>query len=139
MNTNKILLGGILGGITFFILGWLIYGIALADYMAAHSNTSVNRPMEEMIWWAMILSNLISGFLMAFILSWSGTSNFVGGLKIGAIVGLLFGLSIDLSFYAMTTMFSDMNSLFIDIVVYSVMTALASGVIAWAMNMGKKQ
>ena len=139
MNTNKILLGGIVGGVVFFFLGWLIYGMLLADFIESHGNSCAMRPMEEFIWWAMIASNLFSALLLAIIFSWSNTAGFAGGLKTGAIVGLLVGLSIDLSFYSMSTMLSDMTALLVDILVYTVTTALAGGVIAWVMTMGKKE
>ncbi len=35
METNKILLGGLAGGVAFFLLGWVIYGILLMDYTMA--------------------------------------------------------------------------------------------------------
>jgi len=33
MNTRKFLIAGISGGIVYFLLGWLIYGMLLNDYM----------------------------------------------------------------------------------------------------------
>jgi len=139
MNTNKILLGGIVGGVVFFFLGWLIYGMLLADFMEAHSNSCAMRPMEDFIWWAMIASNLASAILLSIVFSWSNITGFAGGLKTGAIIGLLIGLSIDLSFYSMSTTFADMSALVIDILAYTVMTGIAGGVIGWVMTMGKKE
>ena len=60
MKITKIVIGGIVGGISFFFLGWLIYGVLLMDFMSEFSNTTFNRPEEEMVWWAMILSNMAS-------------------------------------------------------------------------------
>jgi len=138
MNTNKILLGGVAGGIAFFFLGWVIYGMLFADLIAQHSNNSLMRPMEEFVWWAMIASNLVNAILLAIIMSWSNISGFGGGLKVGAIVGLLFGVSMDLSFYAMSTMYVDMTGIVIDVIAFTIMTGLSGGVIGWVMSMGKK-
>ena len=33
MNYKKIIIGGIAGGIAYFFLGWLVYGILLANFM----------------------------------------------------------------------------------------------------------
>lgn len=139
MNTNKILVGGIVGGIAFFFLGWLIYGILLAGYMAANGNASIMRPMEQMIWWALVLSNLIWGFLLAIVFSWSNTIGWMAGAKKAAIFGLLLGLSMDLGFYAMSTMYSNMTAMFVDILASVVMTTIAGAIIAWAMSMVKKE
>jgi fluoride ion exporter CrcB/FEX len=138
MNTNKILSGGIAGGLAYFLLGWVIYGMALAGFMASHTNQCAIRPMEEMLWWAMILSNLIGGILLAMIISWAGSSSPGGGAKTGAIVGLLMGLCVDLSFYSMSTMYNDVSAVAVDILAYTVMSAIAGAVIGWVMGMGKK-
>ncbi|TAH41765.1 MAG: hypothetical protein EYC69_07135 [Bacteroidetes bacterium] len=138
MNTNKILLGGIAGGIAMFFLGWLIYGIILADFMASNGNQCAARPMEEFIWWAMILSNIVGGILFAVIISWSNTSGALAGAKIGAIVGLLFGISIDASFYSMSTMISGITHMLVDVIAYTVMSALGAGVVGLVMGFGKK-
>ncbi len=138
MNTNKILLGGIAGGVAMFFLGWLIYGIVLADFMAANGNQCASRPMEEFVWWAMILSNLTAGILFAVIISWSNTSGALAGAKIGAVVGLLFGISIDASFFAMSTMFAGVIAMLVDVIAYTVMSSLGAGVVGLVMGMGKK-
>src|SRR3989339_1194885 len=100
MKTNKILLGGIIGGVSFFLLGWLIYGVLLMDYLTANYNQCAMRPMQEMIWWALVLSNLALGFLLSIVFSWSNTTGIMAGAKVAAITGLLLSLYLDLSFYA---------------------------------------
>jgi hypothetical protein len=137
METNKILLGGLAGGVAFFLLGWVIYGILLMDFSMANYNQCNARPMEDMVWWAMILSNLTSGLLLALIFSWSKTTGILTGAKVAGIVGLLFAISIDLSFYAMTTTFLKSSAILVDIVAYTVMSAIAGAVIAWVMGMKK--
>lgn len=137
MKTNKILLGGLAGGVTFFLLGWLVYGVLLMDYTTANYNQCAMRPMQDMIWWAMILSNLAFGFLLSMIFSWSNTTGIMSGAKVAGIVGLLMSISIDLGFWAMSSMFSNFTAVFVDIVAYSVMSAIAGVAIAWVMSLGK--
>ena len=138
MKTNKILLGGITGGVRFFLLGWLIYGVLLMDYLTANYNQCAMRPMQEMIWWALVLSNLALGFLLSIVFSWSNTTGIMAGAKVAAITGLLLSLYLDLSFYAMTSMFSNLTAMFVDIIVFTIMSAITGVVIAWVMGMGKK-
>jgi hypothetical protein len=137
MKVDKILLGGLAGGVAFFFLGWLIYGLLLMDFTMANYNQCNSRPMEDMVWWAMILSNLSSGLLLALIFSWSNTTGIMAGAKVATIIGLLYAISIDLSFYAMTTTFLKPIAILVDIVAYTVMSAVAGVVIAWVMGMRK--
>jgi len=137
MKTNKILLGGIAGGIAFFLLGWLIYGVLLMDYTSANYNQCASRPMDEMVWWAMILSNLAYGFLISVVFSWSNRSGIMAGATVGAIIGFLLSASLDLSFYSMTTMFPGIAPVVVDILVYTVVSAVIGIVVAWVMAMVK--
>jgi len=138
MKTKKILLGGIAGGITFFLLGWIVYGMLLMDYTSANTNQSINKPMEEMTMWAMVLSNLAFGFLIAAGIVSSNQTGIMAGLKIGGTIGLLVSLSIDFGFYAMTTMFPTLAPLAVDVLVYTVLGAVTGLVVAWVAGMVKK-
>ena len=137
MKTNKVLIGGIVGGVTFFLLGWLIYGMLMADYMKTNTNQCAMRPMEEMIMWAMILANLASGFMVAYIFNWTNTTTPMAGAKMAGLIGFLLSVSFDLSMYSMSSMFLNMNAVCIDIVVSTVMSAIGGAVVAWAMGMVK--
>ena len=95
--------------------------------------------MEDMIWWAMILSNFATGFLLSVIFSWSNTTGMIAGAKFAAIIALLFGLGIDLGFYAQSTMFSSLFVVLVDIIAWTVMSAIAGGVVTWVMGLGKKE
>jgi len=138
MQTNKILLGGVAGGVALFLLGWVIYGILLMDYATTNYNQCMNRPNMEMIWWALILSNLAYGVLIAYLFSRTGTTGFIGGAKLGAIIGILLSISIDLGYYSMTTMYTHPSAIVVDIIAYTIYIAIAGAVIAWVMGMVKK-
>ena len=132
----KILRGTIFGGIAFFFLGWIVYGMLLVDFMAAHSDASLNRPDDQMIWWAMILSNLVLGMLVTLVLKWSGAKSVVDGMKTGAIFCFLMGLTMDLMMYSMTTQY-DLTVVFVDVVVYTVLLAIIGLVIV--LTWGKEK
>lgn len=135
----KILRGTIFGGITFFLLGWLVYGILLMDFMAANSNNCAARLDNEMIWWAMVVSNLVLALFVTVVLKWSGAKSVPDGMKIGAVVGFLTGLSTDLSYYSMTTMISNLTALFVDVLVYSIMLGVVGIVIVLTWGKEKKE
>lgn len=134
----KILRGTIFGGIAFFILGWLVYGILLSGFMAANSNDCANRPMEEMIMWTMILSNLVLGLLLTLILKWSGAKGVADGIKTGALFGLLMSLTMDLMMYSMTTMYN-FTALIVDVVTMTILLAIVGLVIVLTWGKSKTQ
>ena len=139
MKTNKILIGTLAGGITYFLLGWIIYGIVMKDYMATNFTNCMTKPEADMIWWALILSNFMWAMAYAVIIGWSNLASAAGGLKVGLIVGLLIMISYDLSFYSMTNMFSNINLMLIDILMGTTMSTIGGAVIGAAMGMGKKE
>lgn len=125
----KILRGTIFGGVFYFLLGWLVYGILLMDYFMANMNQCAGRPAGEMIWWAIIASNLLTALLLTLILNWAKAKGVVDGLKFGAIFGALFTSIIDFSFWSMTTMYTSIATILIEIVVSAVVLALVGMVI----------
>jgi len=139
MKTSKIFLGGIVGGIVFFLLGWLIYGMLLMDFAMANFNQCMNRPMADMIMWAIALSNFALGFLLAFVFKWANINTITSGTKVAATIGFLMVVSIDLSFYSMTTMYVNTSAIFVDVITYTVMVAITGAAVAWVMNFRKKE
>ncbi len=138
MKTNKILFGGIAGGISFFLLGWLIYGVILMEYTSANYNQCSARATDDMVWWAMLLSNFAYAFLIAVIYFWTNSKGVVSGIKISAIVGLLISIAMDLSIYSMSTMFSGFCNVLVDIVAYTIYTILGGIIISLVMSFEKK-
>lgn len=135
MNT-KTLLAGLVGGIAFFAFGFIVYGLILGeDFMK--SNFSCTKSEEEMVWWAMIASNLLWGFLIAVIYSWSNTTGFMTGLTRGAILGVIIMLGFDLGLYSMYNVYvNGINTMLIDVVLGVAMTAFGGGIVGWMLGRG---
>ena len=133
----KILRGTLFGGIAYFLLGWLVYGVLLYNVFTPMTNTCANRPEGEMVWWAMILSNLLFALFLTLFLKWSGARGIADGLKTGALFGAVFTSTIDLSLYSMTTMY---NSL-LPVVLETVVSAAVMGVVGMVivLTWGKGQ
>lgn len=125
----KILRGTVFGGITYFILGWLIYGIILNAFMQNNLNQCAARPDDAMIWWPMIVASLVLALFLTLVLKWTGANGIMDGIKTGALFGLLFGISVDLSNYSMSTTFNNLSAVFVDVVVWVIMQALVGIVI----------
>jgi hypothetical protein len=130
MNTNKILVAGLIGGVFSFFFGWLIFGFLLKDMMPS-GMASVLRPEADMIMWAMIVSNLVWGLLMAFIfVQWASIATWMSGAKAGAILGLLIATAYDMNFYAMSTMFT-LQDVVMDIIINTLFVAVMGAVVGW--------
>jgi len=112
MNTNKFLIGGIIGGIAYFLLGWLVWGMLLMNFMTENAGTAtgVMKAEGDMIWWALIVGNLFSGLAMAYVLTKAGVSTASTGVMMGAIFGLLISASFDFTMFG-TANIMNMNGM----------------------------
>ncbi|MCB9250928.1 MAG: hypothetical protein H6605_00535 [Flavobacteriales bacterium] len=135
MKTSTII-AGIIGGIAFFIAGFLIYGMVLSGYMEENLNTGVSRPMEEMVWWSLVLSNLIWGYIYALIFDWSGIKGWMAGLQKGAFLGLLINLSFGFGLYAMSTWYENLSAVAVDSIATAAMGAIGGAVVGWWLGRG---
>jgi uncharacterized membrane protein len=139
MNTKKFFIGTLVGGITFFLLGYLIYGLALTSFFSHHTTAAPGsmKQMSEIIWWALILGNLASGALLSYIfLKLGNIGSFGSGAGTGAAIGLFVSLSMDLIRYAVENSF-DMTAMIVDVLAGILMSAIAGGVIGALMGRGK--
>lgn len=121
MNTKKFILGGIAGGIVDFLLGGIFYGVLFTDIYPSDENAT-NYAF-------IMLGCLTFGFLMSYIfVKWASITQFITGAKAGAIIGLLYGLS--MNFFMYSSKEPDYNLLAIDTVLNIVMGAAVGGVVA---------
>ena len=136
MNTNRILLAGLVGGVFAFLFGWLLWGIIFKDMMPA-GMASVTRAEADMVMWAMVASNLIWGVLMAYIfVQWANISTWLSGAKAGAILGLLISAAYDMGFFSMTTLFT-LQDVALDIALNTFFVAVMGAVIGWWLGWKK--
>jgi hypothetical protein len=134
----KILRGTVFGGIAYFLLGWLVWGILLMDFLSGNMNQCANRPDAGMIWWAIILSNFVVALLLTLILNWAGAKSITDGLKYGALFGLLFASAMAFSSWSMTTMYTNMGAMAVDIAASAVVLALVGLVITLTWGRSSK-
>ena len=139
MKINKILLGGLAGTVTISVLSYLTYVILLKDYIAANYNQSTLRPEDNQPIWAMLLSYLSIGYLLAIIFSWTNTKGILSGAKVGGIIGLMMAVYCDTTWHFLSTMFLNTGAVFIDIIINTILAVIGGGVIGLIMGMGKKE
>jgi hypothetical protein len=137
MNSQKFIVGGIVGGIAYLFLGWVTYGMLLKDFMSSNMAAGTMRADADLIWWALIVGNLALGFLLAYVIG-KGNVSAGSGAGVGFTLGLLVSLGYDLISYATSTSVSSLKVIAADVAVTVVMSAIVGGIVGWAMGMSKK-
>ena len=139
MDIKKLLIGGIIGGILYFGLGYLVYGNLLMNFMKNHPGTAtgVDRTMAEFQFMYLTIGNLAMGFLVAYIFVKGNINSLVGGIVAGGIVGLLVSVGYDTVMYATTNIVSK-TAMAADVCAFTVISAIVGAGVALTMGMGKK-
>lgn len=137
---TRLLVASIAGGIAFFILGFVIYGLILDPMvMRPNMNTFPGLMKEMPDWIPLILANIVTAFLLAYIFEvWAGIRTFVGGMKGGAIIFFLISLSFQLMFLAFWNLTKNYTPAVADILGSTVLGAICGGVIGQVLGMINK-
>ncbi|MCF6132486.1 hypothetical protein [Flavobacterium wongokense] len=86
MNVKNFIVGGIVGGIVDFLLGWVVYGMLLHDMMPMEPGAK-----ENML--HIFLGCMSFGFLISWVFSQGeGISNVGAGIKMAIGIALFMGL-----------------------------------------------
>ena len=100
MDTKRFMIGTLVGGITLWLFGYLIYGLAFADFFAANAGSATGVERDAQLYWAVALGNLSLAALVTLAIgSRAGSSTIGAGFKIGAIVGFLVWFGVDFLHY----------------------------------------
>lgn len=87
MNTKTFIVAGLIGGIVNWLLGWLSYGIILADYFP-----QPNASLRSLAY--VFLGCLTLGFFLSYFYNrWAQISTISTGARAGAFFGLFLALA----------------------------------------------
>jgi uncharacterized membrane protein SpoIIM required for sporulation len=134
------LLAAVAGGIVMFFLGFLFFGILLAtffqNYSVKYEGLMKDPPEVALIF----LFNLVWAWLLAIVMDWANIKNLAGGAKSGAVVTFLLSLGVNLQYYAFMNIYTSFVPMVVDVLVVTVMGAIAGAVIALVLGFfGKAQ
>ena len=100
MDIKRFIIGTIVGGIALYILGYVMFNLAFADFFAANAGSATGAWKDPQVIWAIALGTLSYAALITLALGTrAGSTTIVEGLKVGAIVGFLMWFSADMIFY----------------------------------------
>lgn len=139
MNTKKFIIGTLAGGITYFLLGFIVYAILLEGFFAAHAGSATGVPKTtEMQYWPLFIGNLGHAALLSYVfLKWADIKTFNAGLMGGMAIGFFMTLGFDMVSFD-TTNIMDMTGAIADVFVFTVISAIVGGVVGAVLGMGNK-
>ena len=131
----------IAGGIAFFVLGFVMYGLILeSTVMKPNMNVYAGLMKEMPDWIPLVLANMISALLLAYIFDkWAGIRTFMGGLKAGAIISFLTAISFQLMLLAFMNLSKNFIPPVADVVASTILGGIGGGVIGQVLGMMNKE
>lgn len=119
MNLKNFTIGGIAGGIVYFLLGWLFYGILFEDIYPPSENHNLSLIFLACITFAFFVSYIFN--------KWAHITTVSTGTTAGSIIGFFYGLTTNLFMYANIPI--NATNMALDIVITIFMSAIIGGVI----------
>jgi hypothetical protein len=136
MENKKLILGGLIGGVAFFFLGFLLYGLMLKNFFAAQVTvTGLYKEIPDFL--TLAIGNLSMAFLLAYILLRTNNTSSGDGAKTGFMVGLLSTIGFDFILFA-TTGGMTMTGIIADIAVVAIMSAIVGAIQMMVMGTARK-
>lgn len=130
MNIKRLSIGSVVGAVTLYLLGMLIWQVLFADFFEANSGSAVGVDRDTPIVWAIIVGTLCYAVLLTLSLESSGASkSLVDGLKVGAVMGALLWGTADFILFGFTNL-STLTGAVADTLLEGVRGGIAGGVIA---------
>ena len=130
MKTKRFVIGTLSGGITMYVVGYLIWNLLFADFFAANvgSATGVDRDTELV--WAVVLGTFSLAALVTLAVGSCARASTIGeGCKIGAIVGFLVWFGADFILYGIGNV-SNLTATIVDPLLEIIRTGIGGTVIA---------
>lgn len=134
MKTNQFMVAGIIGSTVHFLLGWLVYGVVLMETMQAHTNQSLFKKDDEMVFWSIMIGSLCLGFLLTFILNKAKVTDAKVGMGLSAVVGLLMAAYMNFTSFGTSNVYSDLTAVLVDTLAGGFIAGVTGFAIAWYLG-----
>jgi hypothetical protein len=128
MDPKKFVIGTVVGGLVVFFAGYLIFETILGGFFAANAGSATGVGREPMMLWSVGVGSLAFAGLICFCMGTRVASGLGGGVKIGAVVGLLSAMFVDFVMYG-TTNISNLTATIVDPLASAVLGGIAGAVI----------
>ena len=137
MENKKIIWGGLAGGLTFFLLGWLIYGVLMKNYFQSIMAAGIYKEIPDFPF--LILGNVLMGFMYAVVIGcWAKATSPSDGAKKGFLFAILLSAGYDFIMYSTSNIMTSMGGMFCDIFVTVIMGTIVGAVVTMVMSSSQK-
>ena len=119
MNLKNFIIGGIVGSIVDFLLGWIFYGMLFKDIYPASENQNLTFIFLGCLTFSLFVSYIFN--------KWAMISTIATGVIAGAIIGFFYGLS--MNFFMYSDMPFNATNMFLDVAINIIMSAFVGGAI----------
>ncbi|MFM7839254.1 MAG: DUF2177 family protein [Chitinophagaceae bacterium] len=137
MNTNKLIIGGLLGTVAYFIVNMVVWLTFYNNILTTHTLSGIMKSDEEANLPVLIVATLAYGFLLSYVITSKSGMNLSKGFVTGTVIGLLVNATFDLTFYASSKIFKGYKIVLLDIVLYAFVSGIAGAVIGWQAHRSK--
>lgn len=129
MFTKSNLLATFVATVVMFLLGYAIWGVALAEFYATHSLNNVMLENPDLL--LIFISNLVVCFIIANLYRMAAGNQHTGktGFAVGAWLGAFIGVGIGLMWYA-TAQLLDLTATLVE----AVLDVFFYGFIGWVIS-----
>ncbi len=130
MDIKRFIIGTVVGGIALYILGYVMFNLAFADFFAANAGSATGVVKDPQVVWAIALGTLSYAALLTLAIGTrAGSTTIVEGLKIGAIVGFLMWFGVDFIHYGIGNV-SNLTATIADSLLELIRAGISGAVIA---------
>ncbi len=129
MDSRRFLTGTVVGGIVIFVLGYLIYGMALKGFYDANMGTATGVMRESPMLWSVAIGSLFQAAFLTVVIGWAGAGSAGAGFRVGAIAGFLVSAAMDFIMYG-TNNVSNLTATIVDPLITLVFAGISGAVIA---------
>ncbi len=134
MDIKRLIIGTVVGAITLYILGYVIFDLVFAEFYAANAGSAAGLVKDPQVIWAIALGTLSYAALITVAIGTrAGSATIVEGLKIGAIVGFLMWFGADFIFYGIFNI-SNLTLTFVDSLLELIRAGITGAIIATVLG-----
>ena len=134
MDIKRLIVGTVVGGITLYILGYIIWDMLFAEFYAANAGSATGAVKDPQAIWALALGTLSYAALLTLAIETRGDSaTIVDGLKIGALVGFLMWFGADFIIYGVWNLAS-LTTTIVDPLLELIRAGISGAVIAGVLG-----
>lgn len=139
MNSRNIL-AALVGAVVSFLMGGLVYGLFLMDYLQSNSHTyeGLMKPESEAMV-GYVIGSLIQSILFCYIFVASGVKSLAKGAVMGAILMLLIGLWMGLFYVTAMNWYTSIMAFIVEVIAGTFMGLVIGAAIGWMLGRGSKE